>query len=303
MFFWKLGWILSAQLNQRRLLGLNPNIRIGSQTTINPIVLFSCLSETMSFTALLNPQTSKLLCLFSSTPLSLTINTSKPTFLKFPTNAHTISSSSQSSHSVQNDDVSHEEDEEEEEDFVIGDCVVFEEGVFDDPYLKQNFEPINQNVNRTKPRKRDVEIKTDNLVPDEWREVQAEINITKKERRKIAQELQFGTRVEKKRNGLVPLRNVNLEEYVAYKEAKSKQLKPLVLDNPTIFKNGVVEEDGKELEESEMNDGSSSERVKPKDPRWEVYGKGLDHVTEFFKKYEPGNKKPEGTSLYFSVSD
>lgn len=103
-------------------------------------------------------------------------------------------------------------------------------------------------------------IRPENLVPDKWRE-QAEINITKKEKRKIAQELQFGTRVEMKRKGLQPLRNVNLEDYLSYREAKLAQLKPLVLDDPpSNFPEQVEvdEDEDKGLSQSEPI-GSSSE--------------------------------------------
>ena len=124
-------------------------------------------------------------------------------------------------------------------------------------------------------------------MPEGWKEVQAEVNITKKERRKIAQEMQFGTRVAKNKRGLEPIRDLNLEEYKAYREAKLNQLKPLVLERPERFKE--VEEGGSEE--------VVSERVAPKNPRWAVYGKGLEDVTEFFNSehYEPGVKRAEGT--------
>lgn len=240
--------------------------------------------------ALLNPQASKIFSLPPNTSLSLTpnpCNFSPPKSLKFPSKLRTFQPSLQSSHYVQDDD--------DEEDHIVGDCVVFEEGAFEDPYLQEDVEPSGFDANRAKPKKGGVEIEPENLVPDEWREVQAEISITKKERRKIAQELQFGTRVEKKIKGLAPLRNVNLEEYSAFREAKLAQLKPLALENASSSTEGVEEEDRKELKGNESN-GSSSGRVAPKNPRWAVYGKGLDDVTEFFNSgnYDPADKKREG---------
>ena len=144
-----------------------------------------------------------------------------------------------------------------------------------------------------------IEVKTENLVPDKWREVQAEINITKKERRKIAQELEFNSRVEKKKKGLRPVRSLNLEEYKAYREAKLAQLKPLVLDNPSNYGVEKKDDDENECEEEEEEvelSKSSSERVAPKNPRWAVYGKGFDDVIEFFNSghYDPGAKQSEG---------
>lgn len=249
---------------------------------------------------LLNPKASQLYSLLSTTHLSLSTHSSSklylssPSSLKFPRKSHSFSPSFQSSSFVQNDD--EEDDLEVEDDYVIGDCVVFEEGVFEDPYLKEEAEPISYNPKLNKPKKAFAEIQTENLVPDKWREVQAEININKKERRKIAQELEFGTRVEKKKKGLVPLKDVNLENYLAYREAKLAQLKPLVLDNPSHFPDPVEEKDGKGLSQSETN-GSSSDRVAPKSPKWAVYGKGLDDVTAFFNSgnYDPTEKKSEGT--------
>ncbi|GMN66070.1 hypothetical protein TIFTF001_035150 [Ficus carica] len=80
-------------------------------------------------------------------------------------------------------------------------------------------EVVNNSNNNNK---RVVLIPAENLVPDkwsgvqwtevqvQWSEVQVEINIMKKERRKIARELMFGTRAaEKRRNGLPPLRKMN----------------------------------------------------------------------------------------------
>jgi transformer-2 protein len=139
-------------------------------------------------------------------------------------------------------------------------------------------------------------IEEENLVPENWREVQAEINIGKKERRKIAQELEYNKKFERKRKGLVPIRNVNLEEYQAFREAKLAQLKPLVLDYPQSIKEEEEEEEEDEVREI------VSERVKGKNPRWAVYGRGLDDVREFFngEGYEPGEQKSEGNC--FSIS-
>ena len=186
------------------------------------------------------------------------------------------------------------------EEHVIGDCLVFEDGIFDDPSLHEDQKIENSVVStpktKRKPKKYAPEIVTENLVPDKWREAQAEINLTKNDRRKIAQELEFNSKVEKKRKGLIPLRNVNLEEYAAFKEAKLSQLKPLVLDNPTSFP-------VKEEKEDEVSNGAATERVVPKNPRWAVYGRGFEDVTEFFNSgnYDPSEKTTEGIclSLFF----
>lgn len=253
----------------------------------------------MSLAASLNIPVAKVFFL-SNSPLSLP-NSNKLSFISLlrPRNrVSSVSSSSHSSYSIQPDEL---------EDFVIGDCVIFEDGVFDDPYLSDDSsaEHSSPSTGKSKPKSSVAEIKPENLVPDEWKEVQAEINITKKERRKIAQELEFGTRVEKKKKGLVPLTSVNLEEYLSYKEAKLAQLKPLVLDNPSSFPSKEVNNaDGvKEVKGGEMS--RLSERVAPKNPKWAVYGRGLEDVSEFFNsgQYQPADRKSEGPRKLFSKEE
>lgn len=177
--------------------------------------------------------------------------------------------------------------------------MVFEDGIFEDTAFQDD--PDEQNPNFDKPKRKSkkkvADIVSENLVPDRWREVQAEMNITKKERRKIAQEIEFNSRVEKRRQGMVPLRELNLEEYKAYKEAKLAQLKPLVLDDPVSF-----------AVKKEVDDGGSDvpggERVKAKNPRWAVYGRGLEDVSEFFSsdRYDPSEKKNEGQGIHVSFN-
>ncbi|KAF4364688.1 hypothetical protein G4B88_028611 [Cannabis sativa] len=241
---------------------------------------------------LLNPHSSQLFSLLPTTHLSLSSLSSTPSSssLKFPRKFQSFSPSFQSSSFIQ------EDDDEEEEDYVIGDCVVFEEGIFEDPFLKEE----------AQPKKESSAIRPENLVPDKWREVQAEINITKKERRKIAQELQFGTCVEMKRKGLQPLRNVNLEDYLSYRQAKLAQLKPLVLDDPSSsLIETEIEEEENGVKGSNGSSLSGHGRVLPKNPRWAVYGKGLDDVTQFFNSgnYDPSQKQSEGPRKLFTKEE
>ncbi|KAM7277709.1 hypothetical protein ACFE04_004843 [Oxalis oulophora] len=185
---------------------------------------------------------------------------------------------------------------------VVGDCVVFEDDVFEDPYLVQNdyenrpsFDNNSESKKQKQKRKNDGEIEGESLVPDKWREVQAEINITKQDRRKIKHEMQANSRLEKRK----PVRAVNLEQFKTYREAKLAQLDKIVLDNPSSF---PVKEDVKRFEEM---DEDLIERAAPKNPRWAVYGKGLDDVTEFFNSdnYEPGGKKTEGPQKLFTKEE
>ncbi|CAM8902377.1 unnamed protein product [Rhodiola kirilowii] len=214
----------------------------------------------------------------------------KPTIsvsINFPSycNRKLSISSSYSSNALRHKLDEDEEDEEEEEP-VIGDCLVFEEGVFEDPYLEDDFEPV-----RKEPRAAAaaaVVVEPENLVPEKWKEAQDAINITKKERRLIAQQAQFGVRLERKRKGLVPLRNAVLEEaYVALRNEKLAQLNPVVLDNPSFS------EEGEKVDEEEEKGGDEGfgGRVKPKNPKWAVYGRSMNDISEFFNSgdYVPGD--------------
>jgi len=193
---------------------------------------------------------------------------------------------------------------DDSEEHVIGDCIVFEEGVFDDPLLHSS-DTLTVDMPKPKPkpkpgwRKKEEENVGENLVPGKWREVQAEINITKRDRRRIAREMEFNSKVEKKRRGLIPLRDMNLDDYKAYKEAKLAQMK--FLDNAS---SSQVKEEVPQPE-PELNRGeedhpepefNGGERVEPKNPRWLVYGRGLEDVTEFFnsENYDPDAKTLQG---------
>lgn len=245
----------------------------------------------MSVMYLQKPQFPRPFSSFPTCPLSLTTNfqLSVSQCIRFPEQLNCLSPSFRSSLSWESNII--------EEEHVIGDCVVFEDGIFEDPYLQGETNHDNFIPPKQKGKKRLNEVETENLVPKNWREVQAEINITKKDRRKIAQELEFGRRVEKRKQGYVPLRTVNLEGYKAYKEAKMAQLKPVALDSPSF---PLKEEDKEAGAEKEL----LSERAAPRNPRWEVYGRGLEDVTEFFNSgnYEPG-KKPEGPRKLFTKEE
>lgn len=233
-------------------------------------------------TTLLNTQTPKI---FSPFPLHshprLHSFQTLTFFRKSPSPFLSISSLSSSFQSPYQ-----QEDEllEEEEEFAIGDCVVFEEGVFEDPYIQGNLYFNPQNPKHKKP---NSEVQLENLIPEKWKKVQEEINITKKEKRKIAQQLEYGSRIEKKKQGLVPIRQE--EDYLSYSETKLAQLKPLLLDSPTSFP--VKEEEATSaVPTEEKPHESTSGRVVPRNPRRAVYGGTLEDISEFFNSgsYQPG---------------
>lgn len=241
----------------------------------------------LSSSSLLNPSSTAKLP-FLSFPHSPNPNSSK---LHFPSKFHSVSPSFLSPYAAPADDF-------DDEDRIIGDCLVFEDGAFEDPNLEStsNFDNTETESTEIKDRRRKKikEIEPENLVPEQWRHVQAEVNITKKERRKIAQQLEFGSRVEKKRTGYLPIRNVNLQEYLKQKADKLGQLHPDVFDNYS----GVSVKEKEGNDDSKEAGPSSSERAAPRNPRWAVYGKGLEDVTEFFNsgRYQRGEKKSDGVA-------
>ena len=106
----------------------------------------------------------------SRTPITINLSTKHHSFLP-----------------LQNDDVF-----ELEEELVIDDYVIFEEGVFDDLYLQNDIQEEPQTPKPNKKHNKPIsEIELENLVLEKWKAVQVEINITKKERWKISQDLEF----------------------------------------------------------------------------------------------------------------
>eukprot|EP00262_Sarcandra_glabra_P006139 TRINITY_DN18247_c0_g1_i1.p1 TRINITY_DN18247_c0_g1~~TRINITY_DN18247_c0_g1_i1.p1 ORF type:complete len:433 (+),score=76.17 TRINITY_DN18247_c0_g1_i1:96-1394(+) len=186
--------------------------------------------------------------------------------------------------------------EEFEEEHVIGDCVVFEEGIFEDPFLRDD------DVDDEEPVKKKFE--TDSLVPEEYKQAQAEINLTKKEKRKMAQQLEFGSRVGKKK-----FRLPDMEEYLTYRAHKLSQLNPVALEDPRY---PLKEVTNSNRDVGDSGDGelgsSSSGRVMPRNPRLGVYGGTLEDIAEVFNSsnYQPGendDKKSQGPRKLFTKEE
>ncbi|KAF6146080.1 hypothetical protein GIB67_033439 [Kingdonia uniflora] len=252
-----------------------------------------------SSTSFLKPQT-QLFSILHYSPLTLsppsfpssnqTQTQRKPISLSLSVSLNSFSPSNQRSQpQPQNHSYPQHSEDPEEEEHVVGDCVVFEDGIFEDPFLQNDFESNGNNPIKKKS-KASMEFEPENLVPDKWKEVQAEINITKKEKKIIAQQIEFGSRLEKK-NRMVP--PMNTKEYLSYKEFKLAHLKPVVLDNPTFSSKNDNEDEDEEGEDEEGRGElgcSSSGRVVPRNPRLAVYRGTLDGISEFFNSgdYEPG---------------
>ncbi|KAL1824987.1 hypothetical protein ACET3Z_011765 [Daucus carota] len=204
----------------------------------------------------------------------------------------------------------HQDEYPDEPEHVIGDCLVFEEGIFEDPVLQNPSTFIDKPPTKisTKP-----QIQPQNLIPDDWKQAQEAYNITKQERRKIAQQLQFGRKLEKRKELLKPIKtSEELEnEYVVYKNAKLAQLRPVVLDNPTFPDDRNVgdtsDQDVDDEKFSTKRDDrlvvTAGGRAKPRNPRMAVYRGSLDDVSEFLnsRDYNPDSPKSlEGPRKLFT---
>ncbi|CAA3001965.1 Hypothetical predicted protein [Olea europaea subsp. europaea] len=204
----------------------------------------------------------------------------------------------------------------QEEDSVIGDCLVFEEGIFDDPFLQKSPDFRNgetqistNKISKSRCKIDKTEINQENLIPEKWLEIQREISITKKERRKLAQQLEYGKKVEKRRQGLRP---ISIEDFNKVKDDKLKQLKPIVLDEPNrrSFEGSNDGDDikgnGDKVDDCRSGGGISG-RVAARNPRFAVYGGGLEDISEYFNSetYDPdtATKPRVGTNKLFTKEE
>ncbi|KAL7090622.1 hypothetical protein ACP275_12G052800 [Erythranthe tilingii] len=198
--------------------------------------------------------------------------------------------------------------EEDDEPAAIGDCLVFEEGIFDDPFLqntpnfKNNVAPPPSKSNNNK--KITTDVSPENLIPEKWMVVQREINISKKERRKLSQALEYGQRVEKRRQALKPLYS---EDYENLKREKLQQLNPVVLDKPEPKPDKPEPETESESLEANDKYEKKANRAAPRNPRLAVYGGGLEDISALFSSgsYDGGNaaKSEGGSGKFFSKEE
>nr|XP_019701580.1 ankyrin repeat domain-containing protein, chloroplastic [Elaeis guineensis] len=173
-------------------------------------------------------------------------------------------------------------DDDEDDELIVGDCLVFEEGAFEDGDPSPTPDP-GREVERPRRRKPAAAkaasaLEHENLVPEKWKEAVEEINLTKKEKRKISHQLKFGSRLERRKPPPLP----DIEEYNAYREMKLSQLNPVVLDNPREF---ALEK------EAVVPPEPGGGRVAPRNPRLELGGGTLENIMDFFNS---GDYVPEG---------
>ena len=192
--------------------------------------------------------------------------------------------------------------DDDEEDVVLGDCLVFEDEAFEDPDL-----------GRPSPRRhsRKPTRGGGGLVPERWKDAVEEINLTKKEKRRIAHGLRFGSRLDRR----VPSAVAAPDELRAYREGrlgaelphdyveplgdKSRARREAVrldADPGHVYRDYIEPPLGEKsgVPETEMGEAppppDPATRVAPRNPRVAMDAGGLEDIAELFSGsgYAPG---------------
>ncbi|KQK23775.1 ankyrin repeat domain-containing protein, chloroplastic [Brachypodium distachyon] len=114
------------------------------------------------------------------------------------------------------------DDDDYDEDVALGDCLVFEDEAFEDPGLdlgRPSPSPPHRPTTSRRSRGKPISAAAGGgggLVPERWKDAVEEINLTKKEKRRIAHGLRFGSRLDRR----VPSAVAAPDEYRAYREGR-----------------------------------------------------------------------------------
>ncbi|CAM0870553.1 unnamed protein product [Alopecurus aequalis] len=187
-------------------------------------------------------------------------------------------------------------DDYDDEDVVLGDCLVFEEEAFEDPALDL------ARPSRRRPGRRPAGGGGAGLVPERWKDAVEEINLTKKEKRRIAHGLRFNSRLDRR----VPSAVAAPDEYRAYKEGRldaellgRDYVKPLEdksrarreaarlgADPGHVYRDYLEPLGEKKSRAPEMAEAPPSPdpaaRVAPRNPRVAMDAGGLEDIAELF---------------------
>jgi len=166
---------------------------------------------------------------------------------------------------------------DDDEDVVIGDCLVFDDEAFEEPDLDLPSSPPPPSASRC-GRKAEASYGS-SLVPERWRDAAEEINLTKKEKRRISHGLRFGSRLERR----APPAVAASDEFRAYRkgtlQGESEHVAnvywgPLERTLPPAEK----------VEEPPPPEPGT--RVAPKNPRMGMDVGSLEDISEFFSSRE-----------------
>nr|BAJ97994.1 predicted protein [Hordeum vulgare subsp. vulgare] len=208
--------------------------------------------------------------------------------------------------------VNDDDDYDYDDDVVLGDCLVFEDEAFETPDL---------DLDLGRPSSRPSRNGGGSLVPERWKDAVEEINLTKKEKRRIAHGLRFGSRLDRR----VPSAVAAPDEYRAYREgrldaelgqgardylespleSKSRAYSEVRLDaEPGRVARGYVEpleersRAPEKVEAPPPPPPPPGTRAAPRNPRAAIDAGGLEDIAELFNssEYVPGETE-DGKSV------
>ncbi|GAB2226239.1 hypothetical protein Droror1_Dr00022040 [Drosera rotundifolia] len=200
-----------------------------------------------------------------------------PIALPSLTSSHHTFSSIQSSPSSSSSSYSSSSQSQEPYDYdydydnPLGDCIIYEEGIFEDSFGSLNKTPTQSNDSTTarirKPKKNPPKT-LETLVPEDWEQVVDEINVTKKERRRMAREAEYRKGIERRKGkGMVIKGNEN------------ENFDENVRDWGERYGDQRGEESG----------GHDEEDVEARRLRWAVYGREVVDDAKLFQSEMYGN--------------
>ncbi|XP_062209786.1 ankyrin repeat domain-containing protein, chloroplastic-like isoform X2 [Phragmites australis] len=173
---------------------------------------------------------------------------------------------------------------DDDEDVVIGDCIVFDDDAFEAPDLDlPSAPPPPPSTSRPGRKAAAVAGDRESLVPERWRDVEEEINLTKKEKRHIAHGLRFGSRLERR----APPAVAAPDEFRAYREGR---LEAEIGHVRSVY-SGPLERTHLPEKLEEPLPPEPGTRVAPRNPRMGMAVGSLEDIAEFFstREYLPGD--------------
>ncbi|OEL27198.1 Ankyrin repeat domain-containing protein, chloroplastic [Dichanthelium oligosanthes] len=165
---------------------------------------------------------------------------------------------------------------DDDEDVVIGDCLVFDDDAFEELDLDLPSSPPPRSASRYGRRAEASD--GGSLVPKRWKDAEEEINLTKKEKRRISHGLRFGSRLERR----APPAVVAPDEFRAYRKGTLQSECEHVAD---VYR-GPLERILPPEKVEETPPPEPGRRVAPRNPRMGMDVGGLEDISEFFSSRE-----------------
>ncbi|TVU48466.1 hypothetical protein EJB05_08104 [Eragrostis curvula] len=173
---------------------------------------------------------------------------------------------------------------DDDEDVVIGDCLVFDEDAFETPDLDLPSTPPPPSSSRH-GRKAAAQASGESLVPERWRAAEEEINLTKKDKRRIAHGLRFGSRLERR----APPAVAAPDEFSAYREGR---LEAEIEHVASVYR-GPMDRTPPPEKVEEAPPSEPGTRVAPRNPRMGMEVGSLEDITELFSSENYGPSEME----------